>query len=85
MYYYGDCIFLDKFYIIVGFSIMVNDSDRVIISWKIESNFLVNGSWYSGLKLLKMELLVKNVIFIIDKVECIDIWNIIFFVSNVVV
>lgn len=84
MYYHGDCIFLDKPYIIAGPSIMVNDSDRVIISRKIESNPLANGSWYSGPKLLKTELSVKNATFIIDKVECTDTRNITLLASNAV-
>lgn len=65
---------------------MVNDSDRVIISRKIEStsNPLANGSWYSGPKLLKTELSVKNATFIIDKVECTDTRNITLLASNAV-
>lgn len=84
MYYHGDYICLDKPCIIAGPSIIVNDSDRVIISRELESNPLANASWYSGPELLKTELSVKNAKFIIKKVECTDTRNITLLASNAV-
>lgn len=51
---------------------------------EIVSNFLLNVFWYNGLELLFIEFLVRIVIYMIEKVVCMDIKNFIFFVSNIV-
>lgn len=43
---------LDKFKIVDILSIIVNESDRVIFSREMVSNFLLNVLWYNGLVLL---------------------------------
>lgn len=75
---------LDKPYIIAGPIIIVNDSDKVIISREIKSNHLSNASRYSGPELLKTESSVKNATFIIEKVECTDSRNFTLLASNAV-
>lgn len=75
---------LDKPYIIAGPIIIVNDSDKVIISREIKSNHLSNASRYSGPELLKTESSVKNATFIIEKVESTDSRNCTLLASNAV-
>lgn len=41
-------MFLDKLEILDKFSILVNESEKVIIIWIIVSNLLVDVYWYRG-------------------------------------
>lgn len=63
---------LDKPEIINESSILVNESEKVILTRTIVSNPLADVQWYKGLKLLHSQLSVKNATFITEKVSCTD-------------
>lgn len=54
---------------------IVNKTDKVVLTRTISSNPLSDVSWFDGKKLLKSESLVNTTTFIIPKANCTDTKN----------
>ena len=61
---------------------VVNETERVVLTREISSNPLANVSWYDGQELLKSEIAVSTTIFIIEKTRCTDTKNFTLIASN---
>lgn len=61
---------------------VVNETERVVLTREISSNPLANVSWYDGQELLKSEIAVSTTSFIIEKTRCTDTKNFTLTASN---
>ena len=61
---------------------VVNKSERVVLTREISSNPLPNVSWYNGPHFLKSEVRVNITNFIIEKANCSDTTNVTLIASN---
>ena len=61
---------------------VVNKSERAVLTREISSNPLPNVSWYNGPHFLKSEVRVNITSFIIEKVNCTDTTNFTLIASN---
>ena len=62
--------------------IVVNETERVVLTREISSNPLANVSWYDGGQLLKSEIAVSTTSFIIEETKCTDTKNFTLTASN---
>ena len=63
---------------------IVNETDRVVLTRQINSNPLANISWLHGTKMLKRQFFVKTTSFIIETAQCTDTMNFTLMASNIV-
>ncbi|XP_078332852.1 hemicentin-1-like isoform X2 [Crassostrea virginica] len=63
---------------------IVNESDRVVLTRQINSNPLANVSWLHGTQMLKRQTFVKTTSFIIETAQCTDTMNFTLIASNIV-
>nr|XP_022313604.1 B-cell receptor CD22-like [Crassostrea virginica] len=63
---------------------IVNETDRVVLTRQINSNPLANVSWLHGTKMLKRQFFVKTTSFIIETAQCTDTMNFTLMASNIV-
>ena len=77
-----NCVLTDKPSIEKCDFIVVNETDRVLLTREISSNPLANVSWYDGQQLLKSEIAVSTTTFIIEKTRCTDTKNFTLIASN---
>ena len=63
---------------------IVNETDRVVLTRNIYSNPLANVSWFDGTQLLQTQTSVNTTSFIIETVLCTDTKNFTLVASNTV-
>ena len=63
---------------------IVNETDRVVLTRQINSNPLANVSWLHGTQMLKRQTFVKTTSFIIETAQCTDTMNFTLMASNIV-
>nr|XP_022317747.1 hemicentin-2-like [Crassostrea virginica] len=63
---------------------IVNETDRVVLTRQINSNPLANVSWLHGTQMLKRQTFVKTTSFIIETAQCTDTMNFTLIASNIV-
>lgn len=61
---------------------VVNESEKVILTRKIDSNPLSNVSWYNGSQFVYTQFSVKKATLIIEKASCTDTTNFTILASN---
>nr|XP_022289527.1 nephrin-like isoform X2 [Crassostrea virginica] len=61
---------------------VVNETERVVLTREIASNPLANVSWFDGQELFKSEIAVSTTTFIIEKTRCTDTKNFTLTASN---
>ena len=76
-------IFSDKPVIKINPLMVVNETDIIVMTGKIDSNPLANISWYDGERLLKTRTSTHTAILVLQNVSCLDTKNYTLVVSNV--
>ena len=63
---------------------IVNETERIVLTRHIYSNPLANVSWLDGTHLLQTQTLVNTTSFIIERAQCTDTMNFSLVASNIV-